>query len=185
MINGGVLRHAAVSAGYAVKSASSTANRLMKLPHIKAEIMQVEERKRAKDDIAAVVNRDWLLRQWVKVYDRCMAAEPMLNGDGEETGEFRWNATGANKSLEHLAKSIGMFEQAGSAGGGTQGLQINILNYKPDQTDQPAMAPVVSVEVSELSSQGDSEPLPAPKPPPDMGEIVDIEPIEVLIDEPT
>lgn len=44
-----------------------------------------------------------------KVSDQSMAAVPVKDHKGKETGEYVFNAAGANKSLELMGKQIGMF----------------------------------------------------------------------------
>ena len=43
------------------------------------------------------------------VAERCMTAEPVYDSDGRETGEYKFNATGANKALELLGRYLALF----------------------------------------------------------------------------
>ena len=179
--NDGNKRQAAISAGYALKSAGSTGYRLANTAHVQEEIMAYEKRQAERADVSSLVDRDWVLRGFKQIFERCMAAEPILDIKGEETGEFRFNATGANKSLEHLGKAIGMFEQAGSGSSGAAGIQINIVNYGEPGSQPQLRGGDISVAVT---NQGDQVQLPPIEKHADRGAIVELEPIEVLIDDP-
>ena len=69
-----------------------------RIEELKAEVRVVAE-KEFKIDAA------WVLRQAVKVHDRCMQAEPVMVG-GEPTGDYKFEAAGANKALELIGKHI-------------------------------------------------------------------------------
>lgn len=55
------------------------------------------------------IDKQSILRRLDQVVERCMEAEPVLDSEGNETGEYRFNATGANRALELLGKELGMF----------------------------------------------------------------------------
>lgn len=67
--------------------------------------------RRAREDaaIAAQINQEWVLRNIRDVALRCMQAEPVLNHEGEPTGEYTFNANGALRGLELLGKELEMF----------------------------------------------------------------------------
>jgi len=48
----------------------------------------------------------WVLREQRKVYERCMQVEPILDKDGNMTGEFKFDASNANKALENIGKHV-------------------------------------------------------------------------------
>ena len=51
------------------------------------------------------IDASWVLKAAKKVHDRCMQTEPVMVG-GEPTGEYKFEAAGANKSLEIIGKHI-------------------------------------------------------------------------------
>lgn len=55
------------------------------------------------------VTKEGLMKKLSVVTDRCMAAVPVLDSDGDEIGNWVFNSTGANKSIELQGKEIGMF----------------------------------------------------------------------------
>ena len=57
------------------------------------------------------VNRAYVTDRLVTLVDRCMQAVPVLNKRGNATGQYRFEANGAVKSLELLGLEAGMFER--------------------------------------------------------------------------
>lgn len=70
-----------------------------------------ESIRRAKDDAAkaAEINQEWVLRRLRDLAERCMQAEPVLDREGNPTGEYTFNASGAARALELLGKEQSMF----------------------------------------------------------------------------
>ena len=71
---------------------------LARIDELKAQVREVAEKE-------FKIDAEWVLKQAVKVHDRCMQAEPVLVG-GEPSGEYKFEAAGANKSLEIIGKHI-------------------------------------------------------------------------------
>ena len=44
-----------------------------------------------------------------KNYDRAMTEEAVLDSEGKETGNYRYNGNVANRALELIGKELGMF----------------------------------------------------------------------------
>lgn len=81
-------------------------------PLVKARIndLSVEVSQRVIE--AAAVNKGWVIDRLKKVVERCMQAEPvmkMVDGELQETGEYKFDSSGANKALELIGKELGMF----------------------------------------------------------------------------
>lgn len=101
---------AAIAAGYSEKSARSQASQLLVLEEIEAYI---EERRKAASEIS-LVDAAWVQTRFKDISDRCMTAVPVMeNVDGEwvESGEYKFDSSGANKATENLGKIIGVFEK--------------------------------------------------------------------------
>lgn len=62
---------------------------------------------RAADGV--VLTRQWVLERLIQNADRAMQAEAVLNNDGEPIGEYSYQGSVANRSLELLGKELGMF----------------------------------------------------------------------------
>lgn len=95
---------AAIRAGYSGKTAYSQAERLLKNVDVK---QAVDER------LAAIareneVDASWVVDRAKKIVERCMQAEPVYDREGNPTGDYVFNANGANGALKILAKHLGM-----------------------------------------------------------------------------
>jgi hypothetical protein len=68
------------------------------------------------EEIAVTV--DYVRDSLKEVAERCMQTIPVLDGNGEPTGEYKFDSSGANRALELLGKHLKMFtdklEQEGS-----------------------------------------------------------------------
>ena len=59
-----------------------------------------------------MITVEWVLNNLKKVAERCMQEEPVMTKDGDEyveSGVYKFEHSGANKSLELLGKHLGMF----------------------------------------------------------------------------
>jgi len=93
---------AAIRAGYSKKTARSQGQRLLTKADVAAAIEKSFEKRLERTDIDA----DYVLRQAVKVHERCMQAVPVLDKKGCPTGEYRFDAASACRSLELVGKHI-------------------------------------------------------------------------------
>lgn len=57
------------------------------------------------------LDREWVISRLMKVVDRCMQAEPVMV-QGEPTGEYKFDSTGANNALKMLGDTMGLFKPA-------------------------------------------------------------------------
>ncbi len=55
------------------------------------------------------VGSDWVVMKWLELLDRCMQKESVKDNKGNPTGEWKFDARGANIVLENMAKYFGMF----------------------------------------------------------------------------
>jgi phage terminase small subunit len=58
------------------------------------------------------LNREWVITRLMSVVDRCMQAEQVTNSKGEPTGEYKFDASGANQALRMLGDTMGLFKPA-------------------------------------------------------------------------
>ena len=56
------------------------------------------------------LDRAWVIERLMGVVDRCMQAEPVLDKDGEPTGEYKFDSGGANRALQLLGMELGMYK---------------------------------------------------------------------------
>ena len=97
---------AAIRAGYKKETAYSQGGRLLKHVEVGKQIKLAMEKREEKVGIDA----EWVLRQAVKLHEKCMQeVQVMIKGkDGKkgETGEYRFDSTGAGKALEIIGKHV-------------------------------------------------------------------------------
>jgi phage terminase small subunit len=100
--------HVARSAGFRLLKLVEIRQRFVELRAIPAAGARAEEKfVEVMSDIA--VERKWVLTSLKAVAKRCMQAEPVIDSKGRPTGEYTFQASGANRALELLGKEYGMF----------------------------------------------------------------------------
>ncbi|MEN8130923.1 MAG: hypothetical protein ABFS45_12170 [Pseudomonadota bacterium] len=72
--------------------------------HTKTHILDALEKGRKRVAERAEVDAAWVLKQQVRVYERCMQDVPVLDKEGNPTGEFKFDANGANRALELIGR---------------------------------------------------------------------------------
>lgn len=55
------------------------------------------------------ISKSWVLGKLVENANRALQQFPVLDKDGKETGEFRYEGSVANRALELVGKELGMF----------------------------------------------------------------------------
>ena len=96
---------AAVRAGYAKGSAEVEGHRLLRNANIAKEIASKRLERSSRTQITA----DYVLGKLQEVAERCMQGEAVYDREGEPTGEWKFDSSGANKSLELLGKHLALF----------------------------------------------------------------------------
>jgi phage terminase small subunit len=76
----------------------------------KIDVQEEISRKRLELAAKTGLTQEWVLNRFKEISDRCMMAEPVLDSDGEQTGEFKFDSSGANKATEMIGKHLGFFE---------------------------------------------------------------------------
>jgi phage terminase small subunit len=113
----GKLTQSALDAGYAVSSAATQANQLMKNPNVQEHITKLKEERNKRVNI----DSDWVLKKAVIVFDRCME---------EKTSDPQH----ALKALELVGKHVNVkaFDNSIKVGGDAE----NPLRVQLDATDR-------------------------------------------------
>ena len=96
---------AAKRAGYSEKTAMEQGYQLLHKPSVREAI---EEAKRGRQE-KLNLDAQWVLKRLKDISDRCMQADPVLDKEGNPTGEWRFDSSGANKSTELIGKHLAMF----------------------------------------------------------------------------
>jgi len=94
-----------IDAGFSEKGAAQSAERLLR----NAEIITAVTEARAKLAERTEITQDWVIKGLVNIAERCSQAVPVRDKKGNETGEWAFNAAGANTAYQLIGKHLGMF----------------------------------------------------------------------------
>jgi phage terminase small subunit len=98
---------AAIRAHYSPQSARSQASQLLDNEEIQKYIS--ERQQKVSDKLNYSLER--VLSNFATVFDRCMQGEPVLDFDGNPTGEWKFDAGNANRANENIGKHLGFFKE--------------------------------------------------------------------------
>jgi len=99
---------AAIRAGYSKKTAPVIGYENLIKPYIQEHIQKLRRDQSERTEITA----DYVLTSLKAVADRCMTSEAVMIRDGSElieSGEYKFDSSGANKALELLGKHLALF----------------------------------------------------------------------------
>lgn len=133
---------AAIRAGYSAKTAKQQGGRLL----TNVAVAEAVAKAKAKRVERAELNADYVLTRLQAVAERCMTAEPVRDRKGNETGEYQFDSSGANRSLELLGKHLGMFADR---------LLIDDLR---DKTDDDLVAELAALRERRAGGNGPGNP---------------------------
>ena len=97
---------AAIRAGYSKKTANEQASRLLAKVNVQTYLKKLIEKRNERTKIT----QDEVIADIIKVKDRCMQNEAVLDKEGNETGIYKFDSNGANKALDMLMKHTGGYE---------------------------------------------------------------------------
>lgn len=80
-----------------------------KLPAFRERIAELSRIATENAILKTGLDREWVISRLMQVVDRCMQAEPVLV-KGEPTGEYKFDASGANNALKMLGDTMGLFK---------------------------------------------------------------------------
>jgi hypothetical protein len=78
-------------------------------PELKARVEELKEGIRQGAIAAVQMDREWVLRGLKENYSRAMQEKAVRDRQGNETGEFKYDGSVANRALELAGKELGMF----------------------------------------------------------------------------
>lgn len=96
---------AAIRAGYSAKTAGQMGDENLKKPQIAQALQEAMDKRAQKVQLDA----EYVLRGIIRVVDRCEQAEPVLDREGNETGEYTFQAGSALKGYELLGRHLKLF----------------------------------------------------------------------------
>jgi phage terminase small subunit len=97
----------AIRAGYKPRRAKETGYKLTHNSALKGLIQQKLTAREKKTGIDA----EFVLTSLKSIANKCMQLEPVLDKDGNNIGEYRFNSTGSIRALELLGKNLGLFTE--------------------------------------------------------------------------
>lgn len=98
-----------ISAGFSPNGAAQSAQNLLKKTYIQERILSLRGPIVAAAVDRCAISKAWVLEGLRKNYERAMQQEAVLDREGNETGEFTYAGTVANRALELMGKELGMF----------------------------------------------------------------------------
>jgi phage terminase small subunit len=114
--------------GCSEEAARKAGSRLLTNVDIKSEIVRRQEEINKKVEKDTGISVQWVLDSFKSIAERCMQAEEVRDREGNLTGEYKFDSSGANKAVENIGRYLGMFkdkmEHSGSVG-------VNIINDIP------------------------------------------------------
>lgn len=99
---------AAIRAGYSENTASEIGYENLSKPQLANRISELKAERVNR----VLVDADYVINGLLEVHKRCLQVEPVMvrGAEGmEESGEYKFEHSGANKSLELLGKHLGLF----------------------------------------------------------------------------
>jgi hypothetical protein len=109
---GASLGDAYLAAGYTTKSARQAGNhggRLARRALVAARIEELQERIAERTIASAAYDRDYVIRALRENLERALEARPVLDRQGNPTGEYRYDGSVVNRAAELLGVELGMF----------------------------------------------------------------------------
>lgn len=101
-----IAKSAAIEAGY---SKDTAAEKGYELIHKNSSVAQEIQKRMDKRSKKTEITADYVLTSLKSVAERCQQAEPVLDKQGNPTGEYQFREAGANKALELLGKNLKLF----------------------------------------------------------------------------
>lgn len=103
-------------AGFKAKHVRQAASKTLKKPAIAARIKELQDAKEravleahTKLVQEAKIDKKWIIDQLIDVVATAKAAKPVLDREGNPTGEYQQNLSAANQALKMLGTELGMF----------------------------------------------------------------------------
>lgn len=89
------------------RAASVEASRIMSDVNVRSYLKYCLE----SDHEALVATKQYVQMNLRVVAERCMQVEPVFDAKGQPTGDYKFDASGANVALKLLGQTIGMFKE--------------------------------------------------------------------------
>lgn len=91
------------------KSISENASRLMKNSKVLSMVDELKAAAIGEVKKKLAIDKEWVMKELVEIVQMGKASEPVLDKEGNTTGEYKPQLGAANKALELIGKEFGMF----------------------------------------------------------------------------
>jgi phage terminase small subunit len=135
---------AAIRAGYSEKTARQIADENLSKPYLAARVQELMAARAERTQLSA----DWVLDRLKEVAERSMQREPVRDRSGKETGEYRFDSSGANRALELLGKHLGIFKEQVD-------LEVSRKGLEAARKDLEGMTPMELADLYARSIKGE------------------------------
>jgi hypothetical protein len=99
------IKQCGIEAGFSEKTADRQASRALNDVETQATIQLANDKAL---EIAIYSKAQWLT-DVIEIKDRCMQRTPILDEEGNLTGEWRFDSAGATRACDMLAKHLGLY----------------------------------------------------------------------------
>lgn len=106
---------------------------LDRVAQLLAEREQIHAQSTAKAIQKVALTKEWVLARLIDNVQRASQAVPVLDAEGNATGEYRYQGAVANRALELLGKHLGMFVELHELSGPDKG-PIQTQEVSPRET---------------------------------------------------
>jgi len=120
-LNGTLAYQRAYGASTAVSSTNGS--RLLRNAHVASHIASLMKSRASEYE----VSQGWVIEQLIGVYRKASESVPVTDFRGNETGQFKFDSQGANRSLELIGKHLGMFADRLKVEGQLEQVIVNII----------------------------------------------------------
>ncbi len=127
-------------AGYKAtgNSAEANASRLLRQAKVRETLARVREEIAER----TLVDKEFVMKSLRENLARALQRVPVMDKEGNPTGEWVYNGTVANKALELLGKELGMFGDKLEVSGGREPIkQLTVVRTIREDEAPPAQAP--------------------------------------------
>ncbi len=150
---------AAIRAGYSRRTADRIGPELLGETWVAEAVQQALQKRSDKVELDA----EWVLREFKEIYDRSMAHKPVLDRQGNTTGQWQYDGSNAIRALENIGKHVRFYPTEPQNASQTN---VNVLVASPEWVKLRGVViralqpyPDAKAAVVEALREGDSDPM--------------------------